>query len=58
MSTKCLTGYCDQSMSAVMRCQQFPLNDKSSYTTGPILTKLHTNDPYLGDPLLKKPKEN
>ena len=38
---KCsIVSYWDQSMSVVVRHQQFTLN---SYTTGQILTKLHRN---------------
>ena len=40
-------SYCDQSMSVFHRRrasssrQQFPINDNSSYTTEPILTRLY-----------------
>ena len=36
-------SYWDQSMSVVVR-RQFALNVNSSYTTKPILTRLHRND--------------
>ena len=42
----CFLAQSEQSMSVVCR-QQFLLNDNSSYTTGSILTKLHS------DPLQK-----
>ena len=33
--------------SADVRCQQYPLNDNSFYTTWPILTKLQGNVPKV-----------
>ena len=41
---------------SVARRQQFTLNDNLSYTTGPILTKLHRNVLYVT--LYKNSKRN